>query len=94
MTQSKASPILTDSDNYLSCPFCENRRIEPIRGKTRCPDCKACFEVDDRCECIFVSTESLRLPIKGSVCRSCGLIQADESLNCLYCGVEICGTVQ
>lgn len=58
-------------------------------GKIRCPECGASFEIDDRAECLFAEPQSLRLPINGTVCRSCGLIQAGNNQTCLFCGGEI-----
>ena len=46
----------------LKCPFYETRSIMAEPGKTRCPDCDAPFEIDDRFECIFADPESIRLP--------------------------------
>jgi len=63
-------------------------------GKTRCPECGATFEIDDRAECIFGDTNSIRLPAQGIICASCGLIQAGDQQNCLCCGAGINTTVQ
>jgi RNA polymerase subunit RPABC4/transcription elongation factor Spt4 len=51
-----------------------------------CPFCKTSFEVDDRGECVFVDTESLRLPMYGQVCTDCGLVQQDKRNSCVWCG--------
>ena len=81
--------------NYLSWPdpseatFCLNQCIELRQGETRCPVCEAAFEIDDRAECVFGDPNEIRLPVIGIICASCGLIQAGESQNCLYCWIAI-----
>ena len=50
--------ILTDSNKYLTCPFCGESCILPKPGKVRCPICFSKFEVDDRLECMFADTNS------------------------------------
>jgi len=80
---------LSESHEHLTCPFCLNQRIEAKHGKTRCPVCDAVFEIDERVECVFGDTNEIRLPAIGIICASCGLIQAGENQNCLYCGIVI-----
>ena len=80
--------------NKIKCPFCLNRRIEAKPGKTTCAECSAEFEIDDRLECIFADTSKLRLPVNGHICSVCGLVQGDESGNCVYCGVELNMSIQ
>ena len=82
------------SRDYLTCPFCENLRIRAEPGKARCSVCSATFEIDDRAECIFGDTSKIRLPAIGTICASCGLIQAGENQNCLYCGAGINTSLQ
>ena len=84
----------SDSQEFLNCPFCFEQCVEPRHGKTRCPMCDAGFEIDDRAECIFGDTDEIRLPVFGIICASCGLIQAGEIKNCLYCGAGINTTLQ
>jgi hypothetical protein len=60
----------------------------------KCPECYAKFEFDDRMECIFVDTNDLRLPVHGTVCPQCGLVQGMDVQRCLYCGQGLSGTVQ
>ena len=79
---------------YMKCPFCEKRCIKEQTGKSKCPVCESEFEIDDRLECIFVNKEKVRLPVKGTVCPLCGLIQNDDSKTCLYCGMLINSNVQ
>jgi hypothetical protein len=81
-------------DNHLKCPFCLKHSVEPKPVKTTCPECSAEFEVDDRLECIFADTQKIRLPVNGTVCGACGLVQGDENINCAYCGVELRTTLQ
>ena len=78
----------------IACPFCENRYVMAKPGKVHCPMCDSEFEIDDRLECIFVDPDYLRLPAVGTICVHCGLIQAGENENCLYCGVKINTAVQ
>jgi hypothetical protein len=80
---------LSDTYEYLTCPFCMNQCIKARQGKTRCPVCDAAVEIDDRVECVFGDTNEIRLPTIGIICGSCGLIQAGENKNCLYCGLGI-----
>jgi hypothetical protein len=80
---------MPENQESLKCPFCLNHCIEPKSGKTRCPVCKAEFEIDDRLECIFADTGKIRLPVNGIVCGSCGLVQSGDNHNYLYCGTGI-----
>ena len=80
---------MPENYDYLKCPFCSNQSIEAKPGLARCPLCAAQFEIDDRLECVFADTVNLLLPAIGTVCGSCGLIQAGEHQNCLYCGLKI-----
>ena len=82
------------SHEYLTCPFCLGQCIHAEPGKTQCLVCGARFEIDDRAECIFGDTSEIRLPAMGTICASCGLIQAGENQNCLYCGAGINTTLQ
>jgi len=69
---------MTEGVEYLVCPFCESQCVEPKPGITRCPKCEASFEIDDRGECVFGDTGNIRLPAVGTICASCGLIQAGD----------------
>lgn len=80
---------MSEINSYFICPFCDNRCVEPKFGKTRCPVCKANFEIDDRLECVFGDTDNIRLPVTGVVCPSFGLVQGDGTEVCLKCGIEI-----
>ena len=81
------------SKRYIEYPFCSGV-LEPKIGKMKCPECHAKFQYDDRRECIFVDTDDLRLPVHGTVCPQCGLLQGEEVQRCLFCGKGLCGTVQ
>ena len=59
------------------------------RGKTSCHECHASFYIDDRVECIFADPKDLRLPLKGTVCPMCGLIQGEDSEHCVYCNTGL-----
>jgi hypothetical protein len=85
---------LSENQEYLKCPFCDNRCIEAALGKTKCFECASEFEIDDRLECVFVNTDKIKLPAKGTVCPLCGLIQNDDVKTCLYCGIKINSNVQ
>ena len=60
----------------------------------KCPECHAKFEYDDRMESVFDDTDDLRLPLHGSVCPQCGLVQGEDVQRCFYCGKGLYGTVQ
>lgn len=83
----------TKQTRYIECPFCSGL-VEPKIGKMRCSECKAQFAYDDSKEGVFVDLEDLRLPVSGTVCSSCGLLQSGDNKKCAYCGKEICGTMQ
>jgi hypothetical protein len=78
---------------YIECPFCSGF-VEPKIGKMQSPECKAHFEYDDRLECVFAELDDLRLPVSGTVCCNCGLLQSEENKKCAYCGENLCGTMQ
>ena len=59
-----------------------------------CLECHAKFEFDDRMESVFTDTDDLRLPVHGTVCPQCGLVQDKDVQRCLYCGYELSGSVQ
>lgn len=71
------------------CPFCASENLRNESGKIRCLDCLAEYEFDDKSECIFASTDDLRLPLKGTVCPHCGLLQGMDNDKCLLCGTPI-----
>jgi hypothetical protein len=78
---------------YIECPFCSGL-VEPKLGKMRCSECKARFQWDDRLGCVFVDLDDLRLPVSGTVCSRCGLLQSEENKKCAHCGRDLCGTLQ
>ena len=75
--------------DILKCPFRLSRSIEAKPGKISCPGCYAVFEIDDRTECIFADTSTIRLPMNGFICRVCGLVQGDQNRACVYCGAGL-----
>ena len=78
----------------LKCPFCLNPLSDSILGEKICPKCHAEFEIDDRGECVFSNPNNLRLPVNGTVCRVCGLVQGEGRDRCGYCGAELYVIVQ
>ncbi len=79
---------LPKQKRYIECPFCSDL-LEPKLGKIKCPECHANFEYDDRMESVFVDTSALRLPVHGTVCSQCGLVQGEDVQRCGYCAVKI-----
>jgi hypothetical protein len=75
--------------NTISCPFCGSPEIPAKPGKTFCHKCDSNFLIDDRVECIFADPKDLRLPLSGTVCPVCGLIQGEESDHCVYCNASL-----
>ena len=63
-------------------------------GPTICPFRKTVFEIDDRGECVFVDTNSLKMPMYGQVCGACGLIQQDKRDSCVWCGTGFSRLIQ
>ena len=76
---------------YIQCLFCQGL-LEPKTGKQTCPESGTNLEIDDRLECIFVDTNDLMLPINGTVCSKCGLVQGDLVRMCGYCGANLGST--
>ena len=58
-------------------------------GKGKCPECGSRFEIDDRLECVFADIDNIKMPVKGVVCSSCGLVQGGDTEACLNCGSKI-----
>ncbi len=87
MKTTKQAPAAEES--HIRCPFCTEGKIPAEPGKTACQSCGAAFEIDDRVESIFVDLEEPRLPLEGTYCRGCGLLQPEESEECLYCGESV-----
>ena len=75
--------------NHILCPFCGSSGIEAKPGKAHCPKCYTSFYIDDRVECIFGDPTALKLPLSGTICPACGLIQGEESDHCVYCNSEL-----
>ena len=79
----------TPAVDHILCPFCGHPEIEAKPGKTFCDKCNYHFYIDDRVECVFADPKDLRLPLKGTVCPICGLIQGEDSDHCVYCNTEL-----
>ena len=75
--------------DHILCPFCGCSGIEANPGKASCHECHASFYLDDRVECVFADPNDLQLPLKGTVCTLCGLIQCEDSEHCVYCNAEL-----
>ena len=73
----------------LKCPFCLNPLSESNPGQKICPKCLVEFEIDDRGESVFINPDNLRLPVSGTACRECGLVQSTEMDSCGYCGAAL-----
>jgi hypothetical protein len=74
---------------HNKCPFCASNNVRNESGALKCSDCLAEYEIDDRSECIFANTDDLRLPLKGTVCSNCGLLQGMDTDKCRLCGTPI-----
>lgn len=77
---------------YIECPFCSGV-VKPKKGVIKCPECSAVFEWDELRDSVFVNRSDLRLPIEGTVCVRCGLVQ-DAGRICRHCGASLCKTLQ
>ena len=75
--------------DHILCVFCGDPGIEAKPGKTSCYECHAIFYIDDRVEFVFADPKDLTLPLKGTVCPICGLIQGETSEHCVYCNTEL-----
>jgi len=73
----------------MNCPFCLTKIPDPNPGEKICPNCHAEFNVDDRVECVFANPGNLRLPVNGTVCRMCRLVQGGGRDSCGYCGADM-----
>lgn len=74
---------------HSECPFCASENIRSDSGRMKCFDCLAEYEIDEGSECIFANTEDLPLPLKGTVCPYCGLLQGINTDKCRLCGTPI-----
>ena len=78
----------------MNYPFCDKIDIGDAPGPTFCSVCGTQFEIDDRSECVFVDPDYPRLPIKGTICCGCGLVQAEAYKACVCCGEKLYPTRQ
>jgi ribosomal protein L32 len=77
---------------HSKCPFCGSDSLRNESGKMTCLDCLAEYEIDESSECIFANTDDLHLPLRGTVCPHCGLLQGVDTDKCRLCGTSIrCG---
>ena len=76
---------------FIECPFCSGL-VEPRSGRQKCPECHVEFLYDEGLQSIFVDTKDMRLPIHGTVCTRCGMVQSEKIKRCGYCEVELVNT--
>jgi hypothetical protein len=72
----------------MKCPFCLNPIADSNPGEKICLNCHTEFEIDDRGECVFANPDNLKLPVNGTLCSVCGLVQGEGRDSCGYCGAE------
>lgn len=56
-----------------------------MRPPSSCPVFSTKFEIDDKGKCIFVDADDPKLPINGTICKGCGLVQDEASEACPHC---------
>ena len=78
---------------FIECPFCSGL-VEPKPGRQKCPECRAVFVYDEGLQNIFVDTSDVRLPVHGTVCTRCGMVQSEKVRRCGHCGVALVSTTQ
>lgn len=76
---------------YIECPFCSGL-FEPRPGRQKCPECHTGFVYDEGMQRTFVDTSDVRLPIHGTVCTRCGMVQSEKVRRCGHCGGKITDT--
>ena len=76
-------------EDYILCPFCGHSGIDAKPGKIYCHKCNYRFYIDYRMECVFADPKNLRLPLTGTVCPICGLIQGEDAEHCVFCNTKI-----
>jgi hypothetical protein len=72
----------------MICPFCRQTDIVDNSGNTVCPSCKTVFEIDDRGECVFVDTDSPRMPMLGRYAQNAGWFSKISRESCVWCGTS------
>lgn len=77
--------------HFIECPFCSGL-VEPKPGRLKCPECHTEMVYDEKLLNIFVDTKDMRLPIHGTVCMHCGMVQSEKVRRCGHCGGEITDT--
>lgn len=81
------------SDSF-KCPFCGTGDITAVPGKTFCQRCGAQFEIDDRGESVFVDPLTPKLPMEGTFCPACGLVQDGGIERCILCSARLARETQ
>jgi hypothetical protein len=84
--------IKNKQPGYIECPFCSGV-VKPQKGMIKCPECAAVFYLDDSLKGIFVKRSDMRLPIDGTICVQCGLVQNAGNRICKHCSAVLCRTV-
>ena len=79
--------------NRIFCFFCSGR-VEAKAGTMECPNCNARFRYDERLKSVFADTHDLRLPLFGTVCPCCGLLQSKSNARCAYCSNTLSSALQ
>ncbi|MCG6910615.1 MAG: hypothetical protein LJE94_10890 [Deltaproteobacteria bacterium] len=80
--------------HYIECPFCSGLVEAKLERQMICLECRATFTYDEKLQGIFADTSNLRLPIQGTVCTRCGLVQDERAGHCVYCGARMVSTPQ
>ena len=79
-----------DPQSYtFKCPFCGYGSILAKPGKTVCQKCRILFEIDDRGECVFIDPLTPTLPMEGTFCPACGLLQDGEAEDRVLCKARL-----
>jgi hypothetical protein len=71
------------------CPFCRVGEVPEEPGRHTCPKCGGAFRLDERVECAFVDLDDPVMPLKGTYCKVCGLIQSPYRKRCNLCQVQL-----
>ena len=69
----------------VKCPFCRRGEVPEDPGKHVCPECGGAFELDEQVVYTFVDLDKPMMPLKGTYCTTCGLIQSPHRKSCYLC---------
>ena len=83
----------TGQTDYIECPFCCGV-VKTRSGRLKCSECGAVFRYDERMRGVFAEKTDIRLPVKGTLCVRCGLVQDADNERCRFCRAVLCKTVQ